>query len=183
MGYEGHLMMVEPENDRKAQTEEAMKHLLAASADVGGDLVSGGGTGTYAVNTWVNEIQAGSYTLMDTAYDQLGLPFEQALFVLGRVISTSTSVSGEWAVADVGLKSLSLDHGLPRIDGYDVWFCSDEHTTFRRLEGGRNLPGVGERIRVAPSHVDPTVALHDAMYLIDGEDVLEEWPIDMRGWR
>ena len=179
MGYEGHLMMVEPEADRRAQTEEAMKHLLAASADVGGELVSGGGTGTYALNAWVNEVQAGSYTLMDTAYEQLGLPFEQALFVLGRVISSS----GEWAVADVGLKSLSLDHGLPRIDGYDVWFCSDEHITFRPVENGQELPRVGETVRVVPSHVDPTVALHDVMHLVDADRVLEEWPVDMRGWQ
>lgn len=177
MGYEGHLMLVQPEADRRKQTEEAMARLLAASADVGGDLISGGGTGTYALNTWVNEIQAGSYALMDTAYEELGQPFTQALFVLGRVISTSA----DWAVVDVGLKSLSLDHGLPRIDGYDVWFCSDEHTTFSSPTG--ELPPVGEIIRVVPSHVDPTVALHDVMYLVDGDLVIEEWPVDMRGWR
>ena len=33
-------------------------------------LVTGGGTGTYAVNTWVNEIQAGSYALMDSGLRQ-----------------------------------------------------------------------------------------------------------------
>lgn len=177
MGYEGHLMMIVPEPDRRAQTEDAMRRLLAASAEVGGELVSGGGTGTYAVNTWVNEIQAGSYTLMDTSYQQLGMPFEQALFVLGRVISAAD----EWAVVDVGLKSLSLDHGLPRIEGYDVWFCSDEHTTFRPV--GEPLPKVGDLVRVVPSHVDPTVALHDRMYLVEGDRVIDEWQVDMRGWR
>ena len=33
------------------------------------------------------EVQAGSYALMDTAYAKLGLPFEQALFVVGTVIA------------------------------------------------------------------------------------------------
>lgn len=177
MGYEGHLMLVQPETDRAEQTRQSMQRLLAASTDVGGELISGGGTGTYAINTWVNEIQAGSYALMDTAYEELGLPFEQALFVLGRVISSSE----KWAVADVGLKSLSLDHGLPRIDGHEVWFCSDEHTTIRASDG--DLPKVGETVRVTPSHVDPTVALHEVMYLVEGDQVIEEWPIDMRGWR
>ncbi len=44
-----------------------MELLREAHAEVGGDVVSGGGTGTYAVNTWVTELQAGSYTLMDTS--------------------------------------------------------------------------------------------------------------------
>ena len=37
------------------------------------------GTGTYDLNSWATEIQAGSYALMDTAYGALGLPFAQAL--------------------------------------------------------------------------------------------------------
>ncbi|MFB6895600.1 alanine racemase [Streptomyces hydrogenans] len=176
MGYEGHLMLVRPETERREKTEQAMQQLLAASADVGGELISAGGTGTCTVNTWANEIQAGSYALMDTAYEQLGQPFQQALFVLGRVISVST----DWAVVDVGLKALSLDHGLPRIDGTEVWFCSDEHTTFRT--DGIPRPAVGDLIRVRPAHVDPTVALHDTLHLVDGTQVLEHWPVDMRGW-
>jgi hypothetical protein len=56
------------ESDRKAeQVEQCMGRLLAAHADVGGELVSAGGTGTYDVNPWATEIQAGSYALMDTA--------------------------------------------------------------------------------------------------------------------
>ena len=37
----------------------AWRSCAAAHADVGGDVVSGGGTGTYAINSWVTEIQAG----------------------------------------------------------------------------------------------------------------------------
>lgn len=177
MGYEGHLMAEADEQLRRERTEAAMALLRQASDNVGGELISGGGTGTYAVNTWVDEIQAGSYALMDTAYQQLGLPFEQALFVLGRVIS----VSEQWCVADVGIKALSLDHGNPAIDGATVWFCSDEHITFAPDDDDR--PVVGDLVRVRPAHIDPTVALHDAMYLVGGSDVVEEWPVDMRGWR
>ena len=87
MGYEGHLMLVPDADDRRKQVEECMAKLLAAHSDVGGEIVSAGGTGTYAVNTWANEVQAGSYVLMDTAYGAVAdLPFEQALTVLGTVI-------------------------------------------------------------------------------------------------
>lgn len=81
----------------------------------------------------------------------------------------------------MGLKALSLDHGLPRIGGYDVWFCSDEHITLR--PSPRELPDVGDLVRVVPSHVDPTVVLHDRMLLVDEEGVTDEWLVDMRGWQ
>jgi len=71
-----------------------------------------------------------------------------------------------------------MDHGDPSIDGYDVWYCSDEHVTF----SGEPLPRVGDRIRVRPAHVDPTVAYHERMHVIDGTTVVETWPVDLRGW-
>jgi D-serine deaminase-like pyridoxal phosphate-dependent protein len=112
---------------------------------------------------------------MDTAYGKLDLPFRPALTVLATVIS----VSSGWAVADCGLKALGMDHGNPSIDEAQVWFCSDEHVTFSATE----LPAVGDRIRVRPAHVDPTVAYHEAMHLVDEDgQVLDTWPVDMRGW-
>ncbi|MCU1672686.1 MAG: metal-activated pyridoxal enzyme [Frankiales bacterium] len=176
MGYEGHVMPVEDPADKLRQTEECMTKLLKASADVGGDLVSAGGTGNYAINTWANEIQAGSYLLMDTAYGAQGMPFQQALTVLARVISIN---SGGWRVADLGLKSLGMDHGNPTIPGAAVWFCSDEHTTFS--EDGASF-AVGDVVRALPAHVDPTVAMHERLHVVDGEDVVETYEVDLRGW-
>jgi D-serine deaminase-like pyridoxal phosphate-dependent protein len=174
MGYEGHIVGLEDRATREAQLEPSMKLLQSAYELVGGEVMSAGGTGTFELNYWATEIQAGSYALMDTAYGKLGLPFGQAVFVLATVIS----VSKEWAVADCGLKALGMDHGDPGIDGATVLFCSDEHVTFVP-----NAPvRVGDRIRVTPAHVDPTVAYHERMFLIDGEDVLETWPVDLRGW-
>jgi D-threonine aldolase len=174
MGYEGHIVGVSDRATRVELIRPAMEALLSAHADVGGVLVSAGGTGTYDINTWANEIQAGSYALMDTAYAELGLPFQQALGIEATVIS----VSRAWAVADCGLKALSMDHGNPTIEGSTVWFCSDEHVTFAP---GRPVR-VGDRIRVTPAHVDPTVACHERMFVVDGDDVLDTWPIDLRGW-
>src|SRR5437763_1948981 len=56
MGYEGHVVGLHDRATRVEQTETAMRQLLDAHADVGGDLVSGGGTGTFDINTWVTEI-------------------------------------------------------------------------------------------------------------------------------
>ena len=107
-----------------------------------GPIISAGGTGTFDLHgaTGVTEVQAGSYALMDTHYGRQGLPFEQALFVVGTVIS----VSDGWSVADVGLKALGMDHGNPSVVGGSVWFCSDEHLTYAaRPIGPRSATGSG----------------------------------------
>jgi D-threonine aldolase len=59
-----------------------------------------------------------------------------------------------------------------------VWFCSDEHIIFGPAEPVQ----VGDRIHVWPAHIDPTVAYHKRMHLVRGEDVLDVWPVDLRGW-
>jgi D-serine deaminase-like pyridoxal phosphate-dependent protein len=154
--------------------EVSMAVLMKAAGTVGGGIVSAGGTGTYDLNTWATEIQAGSYALMDTAYAKLGLPFAHALSVLSTVIS----VSSNWVVADCGLKALGMDHGNPAVAGADVWFCSDEHLTLAPHEPMR----VGDRIRVLPAHIDPTVAYHECLYVVEGDEVVERWDVDLRGW-
>ncbi len=178
MGYEGHLVGLEDRRAREDGTTESMSELARAHAMVGGDVVSGGGTGTWDINQSITELQAGSYLLMDTAYAKLDLPFEQALTVLATVISVDAD---GYAVADAGLKALGMDHGNPTIEGAKVWFCSDEHITFSMREGA-SLPSVGERLRVIPAHVDPTVAYHDRLVIARGDEVIDEWPVDLRGW-
>lgn len=172
MGYEGHVVGLVDAAERAERCRGAMELLLRAHADVGGDVISAGGTGTYALNTWANEIQAGSYALMDTAYGRLGLPFQQAAFVLASVISSSPG----WAVGDAGLKAFGMDHGNPSLLAGAVQFCSDEHVTFKPPRP------LGERAWLIPAHIDPTMACHERLYLFSGDDVVDVWPIDLRGW-
>src|SRR5262249_2776860 len=174
MGYEGHVVGLPERPAREQLCEQAMQALLAAHRDVGGEIVSAGATGTYDLNTRANEIQAGSYALMDTAYGKLDLPFAQALWVWSTVIS----VSPAYAVADCGLKSLGMDHGNPTVVHGSVWFCSDEHTTF----GPETPLRVGDRVRVVPAHIDPTIAYHEHIHVVQDERVVESWPVDLRGW-
>ena len=59
------------------------------------------------------------------------------------------------------------------VDG-KVWFCSDEHLTFAPASPVR----VGDRVRVVPAHVDPTMAMHEQAWLIRDDEVVDRWPID-----
>ena len=177
MGYEGHLMRSAPA-EKPALVAAAMELLVDAHAKVGGELVTGGGTGTHACNRWVTELQAGSYCLMDVEYVTHAPSFVPALYVLGTCVSSGSRT----AVVDVGLKALGMDHGDPQVDGASCLLVSDEHTTITRDLSGRPLPRVGDRVRVWPAHVDPTVAYHERMYVTVGETVEDTWPIDLRGW-
>ena len=175
MGYEGHVVGMENRIVRSVGCSISMALLRYAHGAVGGDIVSAGGTGTYGCNAVATEIQAGSYALMDGTYAKLGLPFGQALTVLATVIS----ISAGYVTVDAGVKCFGMDHGKPAgTSGLKVAYCADEHIVLF----GRKLPRVGDRVALRPAHVDPTVACHERLHVIDGEQVLESWPVDMRGW-
>jgi D-serine deaminase-like pyridoxal phosphate-dependent protein len=176
MGYEGQVTAVHDRAERAAATEKAMGRLLAAHADVGGDIVSAGATVTYDLNTWATEIQAGSYALMDSYFGAMTPEFRQALHLEVDVISVSTR---GWAVANGGLKALGMDHGPPTLHADtpgEVLIVSDEHLT---IKGDF---AVGDRVKVIPAHVDPTVAYHDRLHVVRGGEQVDEWPVDLRGW-
>ena len=177
MGYEGHLM-TEPV-DQAGKVEASMALLLGAHEQVGGDVISGGGTGSWETNRWVTELQAGSFTLMDTHYEAAGVGFAQALGLQLTVLSVNRT--GGWAAADGGLKALGMDHGNAAIDGADVWYHADEHTVFSPSDGAP-LPAVGDRVTVWPAHVDPTVSQHEQLWVVQDGEVVDCWPIDLRGW-
>jgi D-serine deaminase-like pyridoxal phosphate-dependent protein len=198
MGYEGHVVGLEDRTERDEGVAAAMRLLVTAHETVGGEVISGGGTGTWDNNTWVTELQAGSFTLLDTAYAALDLPFRPGLSVLGTVISVNAKDG--FAVADVGLKALGMDHGKPEVDGSFVWFCSDEHLTFGPPRGTSFADwhvSVGERVSVWPAHIDPTISQHERLHVVAGSTnasdaarvvpavdapIIDLWPVDLRNW-
>lgn len=188
MGYEGHLQPVAARDERERLARASMAALvdtarLIREQGLSCDIVSAGGTGTYDISgrvEGVTEIQAGSYALMDADYGRLGLPFEQALFILGTVVSRPAS---DRCVADCGHKAATKDHGHPLVEGIEgasVTALNDEHAVIALPPGA--TVAVGDRIRLRPSHIDPTVNLHDVMYAVDGDRVVGVWPIAARGY-
>ncbi len=188
MGYEGHVVGIEDREEREARAAKAMSRLLETAQLVRGsglpcEVVSAGGTGTYDITgrmEGVTEIQAGSYALMDTAYAKLDIPFEQAFSVLGTVLSRPRP---DQCAADNGHKACSQDHGNPGVKGIEgarVLFLSDEHATISLPEDSTLVPG--DSIELWPSHIDPTINLHDVMYAVENGEVTGVWPIAARGY-
>ena len=156
--------------------------------------VGGAGTGTYqfeAVSGVYNELQAGSYVFMDVDYgkneDAAGAAFtdfENSLFVYATVMSR---VVEERAMLDAGLKALSVDSGMPSLwemPGVDFVGASDEHGKLLidgNIAGGNRDLKVGDKVRIVPGHVDPTVNLYDWYVGIRDGRVESLWPITARG--
>ncbi|HEX5108547.1 MAG TPA: DSD1 family PLP-dependent enzyme [Vicinamibacterales bacterium] len=188
MGYEGHAQPLRERQSREEAAGGAMRTLVAVaerlrSAGLPCEIVSAGGTGTFDLSgrvKGVTEIQAGSYALMDADYAGVGVPFEQAVWVLGTVVSRPAA---DRCVADCGHKSATKDHGMPVVHGIPgaaISALNDEHAVIA-------LPidspvRVGDRVRLVPSHVDPTSNLHDVFFVIDGDLVVGTWPIEGRGY-
>ncbi|GES64626.1 alanine racemase, N-terminal [Aspergillus terreus] len=187
-GYEGHLQHLHDYNDRKTQCLESMR-TLTSTADAfrkegfNIEVVTTGGTGTAefcASVPGVTELQPGSFIFMDTDYRAaVGTFYSNSLTILSTVVSKQ----GPRAVTiDAGLKSLTTDSGLaeckdPRYT-YDV--LGDEHGSLMWEEGTPDL-AVGDRVEMIPSHIDPTINLHDWYYGYRNGVIEEIWPVDSRG--
>jgi D-serine deaminase-like pyridoxal phosphate-dependent protein len=188
MGYEGHLVSLPDRAERESRTRDAMAGLVKTAALVRAaglpcGIVSAGGTGTYDISgriEGITEIQAGSYALMDTDYGRLDVPFEQAFWALGTIISRPDPGR---CVADCGHKAMTKDHGLPAVrglEGASVVSLNDEHATMTIPPDSK--VAVGDRVFLRPSHTDPTINLHDVFYALEGEKVVGVWPIAARGY-
>lgn len=166
MGYEGGLLIKDPEEKKRKCTEcnqwlVGTKELIEKNG-FQVEIVSGGGSGTYnltGVYPGITEIQVGSYVTMDSTYRAYVLDFEQAVTVLTTVISRPDK---QRAVVDAGKRSLSSDEGMPicKLTGISISKLNDEHG-FLRIESPDHDLSVGEKIEIIPSHGCTTIPLFD----------------------
>jgi D-serine deaminase-like pyridoxal phosphate-dependent protein len=180
-----------PEERQQAIAAVCAKAAAAKAAieDVGirVERISGAGTGSVMLESnskLFNEVQAGSYILMDRDYatnqrDPDDLPFEHALFVKTAILSHPTA---NRAVVDAGLKASSVDSGMPvvwqRSDAKYIK-ASDEHGVLE-LTANSTLK-LGDYVMLVPGHCDPTVNLYDEIIGVRGERVEVIWPVAARG--
>ncbi|MBA4790400.1 MAG: DSD1 family PLP-dependent enzyme [Rhizobiales bacterium] len=187
--YHGKAQHLRAPADRRAAIGHATERARIAKAMLEGagiacPTVTGAGTGTFALEMasgLYTELQPGSYALMDADYARNafdGPVFAHALTLHATVISTA--VPGQ-AVLDVGYKGAAVDSGppVPVSPASEVLGMSDEHTLVRQPDGAPLV--VGDRVILLPSHVDPTVNLHDWFVGVRDGRVEALWPIAARG--
>ncbi|KAF2708209.1 hypothetical protein K504DRAFT_382342 [Pleomassaria siparia CBS 279.74] len=186
-GYEGHLQHLHDREERKTSCLESMATLTQTAEAFRKEghnieVVTTGGTGTaeFCVTVpGVTEVQPGSFIFMDTDYrNAVGTFYSNSLSILATVISKQAH---KCITIDTGLKSLTTDSGFAECKtlGYTYGVLGDEHGSLAWTDGP-DL-NVGDRIEMIPSHIDPTINLHD-FYFAHRKGVIEEiWPVDTRG--
>ena len=194
--YSGHLQHIKGYEARNEQAKAAVQDLFTLIEStlkpkgLAPEIISGGGTGTYAAYQDLNytEIQAGSYLFMDAAYRAIGdehhdeenTQFQAALSVLSTVISHPTPTR---AVVDAGMKCLSIDSGMPIIEGReDITYQTggDEHGILHLKDTNEQLE-IGQQLTFIPSHCDTTLNNFDTLYGVRDGEVVEQWEIMGRG--
>jgi D-serine deaminase-like pyridoxal phosphate-dependent protein len=187
MGYEGHAVLVPDIEERRKKAVKSMETLVSCANAIKAegvrvDIVSGGGTGTYNISSKVEgitEIQAGSYILMDNRYSGVTPEFEKALSVLCTVISAK---SPDRIVTDCGVKAVAKDFGMPTVKDrpdLDIRMLCEENAVI--CANSANIPHVGDKLEIYPSHICTTVALHDKYHVIEKGNVVDVWDINARG--
>ena len=182
--YAGHISHVEDRQEREAMTAanyQKLRELLGFLQENGVEVktVSGGSTGTAQIKAMeglYTELQAGSYLFMDAVYRNLNLPFQNALFLLTTVVSQKENLT----VVDAGIKTCGVDQGMPAPCEGTVReiVASEEHF---QLHGYTEKKAVGDRMLLIPGHCCSTVNLHDKIYLVDGDTVIDRIAVTARG--
>ncbi len=186
--YCGSQQHIQSYADRRAAIAELTAYLgtvldALAAAGFAVPVVTGGGTGSFAIDAELGvltELQVGSYLFLDREYADCeldgGAPrFEHALMVDSTVISANAT---GMVTIDAGLKALSPDAGPPVTPAGTYRFMGDEHGAIV-AEG--TPPGLGERATLIPGHCDPTVNLYDQYHVLEGDTIVDTWPVTARG--
>jgi 3-hydroxy-D-aspartate aldolase len=182
--------------ERAAALTERMDYLKSVIAELkvnGGapEVVTGAGTGSHHIDASIGvltEWQTGSYVFMDRQYAECDLanqpsaPYEYSLFVDARVVSANTP--GQ-ATIDAGYKAFATDGGVPVVlsgapAGSTYQFMGDEHG-FVIDPASKHVWTIGDCVRLAAPHCDPTVNLYDAYHVVSGETLVAIWPVSARG--
>lgn len=190
MGYEGHTVSILDHSEREAATRKALAPVIETKSQCEADgiqihEVTGGATNTFDITSQIEgwtELQCGSFATMDAQFrPHAGNVFAQAFWILACVVSRPST---NRAVLDTGLKSVAVEPGgLPIVEdpvGIELTGLAEEHG---RLTLHSNAPDlkIGQKLKVTPWHGCTTFNLHDTLYVVQDDEVVDIWPIAARG--
>ncbi|MBH56221.1 MAG: DSD1 family PLP-dependent enzyme [Planctomycetaceae bacterium] len=190
MGYEGHLLTIEDQVEKREKIEEALQLLAENAAQLQAEgipceIVSCGGTGSYLLSRMQNgitELQAGGGMFMDQFYEQqcqvTGM--EKALTIVATVVGRPAV---DRAIIDSGKKTLHVEYEPAVVVGRDdmkVARLSAEHGELELSGDAQNLR-IGDRLELVPGYADMTCVLHDYFYVFQNDTLVDIWPLEARG--
>lgn len=170
-------------NRSLAQVEKMQGRLAAKGLPV--PLVVMGGTPTFPIYAKTPGVEAspGTFVFHDsgyaTRYPDLG--FTPAALLLSRVISIPTA---NRFTLDLGHKAIAADPGGVRgiilnVPGAEVDKQHEEHWAVNVPTG--TSVRIGQEVYVCPTHICPSVALHQFYYVVDADGYCREtWEVTAR---
>jgi D-serine deaminase-like pyridoxal phosphate-dependent protein len=183
-GYEGHCSLTPERELRSTRQKAAMTTLVGTARELEAagfpmTIVSAGGTATWdwtASTPGVTEIQAGSYVVMDNFHGAMVGEFERAVFVLSTVISRPP----DRVIFDAGNKSLGAPM-LTTIRGHELkgFRFDEEHGLFEATPD--HTLKVGDVCELVPGYAPSTVNWYDCYHVVEGDRVVDIWPVIPRG--
>ena len=198
-GYMGHLQHVDDHGERRSRLAGDTNDLQGKvdaliKANLPPAIVSGGGTGTHRMdgeNGTIGEFQVGSYLFMDVQYLTVqqtaagARPYGTGLFVQTSVVNINHPT---YAVTDGGLKSFATDGPFPLIarggpDGASYRYMGDEHGAidYANATDTSDAMALGDRVECVVPHCDPNVNLYNAYHVVQGDTLVDIWPVAARG--
>lgn len=192
--YPGHIMGNRQIREQDIVLENAQLDRLFGLLNRAGipcPVVSGGNTPVAFESHrfhGVTEIRPGTYVFNDrnTVDAEAATLAECAATVLTTVVSTSVN---HRAIIDAGSKMLTADTlltGERKHFGYvqnhpEVLLedLSEEHGHLTVQD--QSAIRVGDRLRVIPNHVCPCINLRDRVFVVCGDEVVDQWTVAARG--
>ncbi len=190
LGYEGHLMQVEPGEEKASRIRQALA-LLSGEADRltrrgwPCPIVSAGGTGSSLTAldcSGITELQSGGVVFMDNFYRE-NCHIEEFEFALTLWTSVVSRPAPRRAILDAGRKSQHIDLCAPRFLDFPqlrITQLSAEHCRVE-WDGPDDLLQLGQKLRLVPGYADFTTVLHDEFVVTQREQVKAVWPLEARG--
>lgn len=192
--YPGHIMGNQALREQDIVSENVRLDRLLTLLDSAGipyAVVSGGNTpAAFESHRFhgVTEIRPGTYVFNDrnTVDAESASYTDCAVTVLTTVVSTSVPSR---AIIDAGSKTLSADTLLSGnrkyfgyVRDYPELLLEDLSEEHGHLIVPDNLPiKVGDHLRIIPNHVCPCINLQDRVFIVSGEQVIDQWKIAARG--
>jgi len=190
MGYEGHLLQVPDQTEKREKIFEAMRVLvhcrdMLRHENLNCDIVSAGGTGSFQITTdceGITELQCGGGIFADPLYRHKCRlqDLDYSLSVLATLVSRPEKTR---AILDAGRKSQFPDFVMPEVKHHPDAECvrvSAEHCELK-LNGAAQDLKIGDKVELIPGYADFTTVMHDRFHGFRGERLEVVWPIAGRG--
>lgn len=158
---------------------------LAKKSGLPVNIVSGGSTGTYNIDheTGLTELEAGSYTLMDTEYftvggkdgdDKMYNDWKPALTVL-----TTVDVKRRPNIVTTDYGNKALAKATDQVKGMPWLTVGQQGAEYGALrwKDGDKEPKLGDRVEIYCTNLDQSTNAFDRYYVAKGDQIVDVWPI------